>query len=575
MFKKTAFLIIALTMMFSTVLNMPFQVSFSNLSSAENLTSQETQVVALVNGTNAYKYDLELERIALNHSISNYAFRSGGSAGATVTAMWIKEQFESFGLETQLESFQFANWNMPSQPMLTIDEDGDVNTVNDEVSVESFQSEHYSWPTKEGGVFADLAILPIPSSANYGRIGATPIDTTLWNTVDTHSKIVLIGREIRLNSVWQSTFINKLNKEPPAAVIFTWWNSWMRFVPPFFSSVGGRPTSDWGPYFWNLEIPVGWVNYEDGLWIRNREADMNVSAKVTIPSVIDSGLHYNVVGRLQGKANSSRFVIVSGHYDTVMTSGFVDNGAGTSGVLELARVFADAVRRGVYNPEYSVLFVAFASEELGLVGATHFVMQHKAEMKDIAAVINLDSIGSDNLSVARTDPGGEFDLDELILKAASDLGISATKTEMGSSDQEVFRDPAGGENIYSYWWPGLNADIGDAVPIVSSTMLVSYPLFYSDKWNRGRPGWIHTSYDNSTSTDTLSWLESNRLEQHIKVAALSILRVLPSSQGATNPSLFPWWTLGFAVVVVVAVVTVVYFVKVRKPPAKNMAQQTD
>ena len=43
-----------------------------NWAAAENLnlTSVETQVMNSINGTNAYQYDLELENIGLNHSLS-------------------------------------------------------------------------------------------------------------------------------------------------------------------------------------------------------------------------------------------------------------------------------------------------------------------------------------------------------------------------------------------------------------------------------------------------------------------------------------------------------------------------
>jgi len=572
MHKKIVFLALALTILFPTVLNAQLKAPSSYASSNDSLTSQESQVIALVNGTSAYNYDLEMEKTALNHSISNYAFRSAGSAGATETAMWIKEQFEGFGLETRLESFEFTNWNLPNQPTLAIDEDGDSGTTHDQTLINSFQSEHYSWPTPEGGVFADLVVLSLPTAANFSEIGKNTIDTGLWDTINTTGKIVLIGREVRWSHTWEEIYHAKLSAQPPEAVIYTWWYPWMSFSPPLFSSTGGRPPSSRGPYYWNLHIPVGWVNYEDGLWIRDRETDVNVSAKVKIHSVIDSGPHYNVVGKLQGHTNRDRFVIVSGHYDTVMTAGFVDNGAGTAGVIELARVFADATKKGLYAPDYTILFIAFAGEELGLVGSSNYVRQHRAEMRDIVAVINLDCIGSDSLSVAPTDSSGGLDLDELILKAANDLNITATPTEPGGSDQEVFRNPEAADTTYSRWWPGLTPGISDATPVKSSTMLASYPLLYSDKWSRGNPGWIHTSYDNSTSTQTLNWLEPDDLEEHIRVAALSILRVLPSSQEVTKPFSFPWWTLGVAVAAIIVTVTVVYFVKMRKQPVKNVAQ---
>jgi parallel beta-helix repeat protein len=302
----------------------------------------------------------------------------------------------------------------------------------------------------------------------------------------------------------------------------------MSFTPNFFSSIGGRPGSYFGPYYWELEIPVGFVNYEDGLWIRNRENSINVSSRVSIRSVIGTGTHYNVVGKISGYKNPEKIIIISAHYDTVMSGGFCDNGAGTAGIIELAKVFTDAINRGFYKPKYTLLFVAFAGEELGLVGSINYVKQHKSEMANIADVIHLDCIGSDELYVTKTDPANGFDLDEVILDAAQRLGINATLEEPGGSDQESFRSPSWANDIY-YWYWGLEAGIVDATPVNSSAMLIAYPLLYSDKWNMGTPGWIHTSYDNSTSTATLNWVETEDLENHIKVAALTVMRISPNA----------------------------------------------
>jgi len=465
----------------------------------------ESQIVGSVNGTNVYNYDLELEKIAFNHTVSKYSFRAAGSSGANATADWILEQFESFGLEAYKESFQFTNWDVLSKPTLIIDDDGNSSTTNDQVTISSFQSEHYSWPTPPGGVFADLVILPLPPAADLSEIGMNPINQTQWNAIDITDKILLIGREVRWAYLWQETYKNKLSAQTPAAVVYTWWYEWMSFVPDFFSSAGGRPASAWGPYYWDLEIPVGFVNYYEGLWIRNRENSLDVSAKVKIEAIIDSGPHYNVIGKLTGYKYPNKFVIVSAHYDTIMSSGFCDNGAGTAGVIELARIFAEANQSGLLHPKYTILFIAFASEEIGLVGSINYVIQHKTEMSNIVAVINLDCIGSDDLYVTETNPGIDFDLDQLIVKSSQDLGVNVQLGAPGGSDHEVFRDPGWGDYQYWWWW-NLTAGIGDATPVESSAMLCSYPLFYYNKWDMESPGWIHTSYDNSTSTTTLNWV---------------------------------------------------------------------
>jgi len=519
MHKKTVPLVLACL----SLLPLLFSGQFISSASGQSwrLTSKESEIITRINGTNAYNYDLELQKIALKWP----AFRSAGSAGANETAEWIKEKFESFGLQASLEPFEFTTWDLLSKPSLVIDDDGNFTTY-DQVVISSFQCEHYSWPTPEGGVFSDLVVLPLPQAGGRENFGTWKFyNASAWNAVDTTGKILLIGREIRWSDSLYRVYRHKLRAEPPAAVIYTWWYDWMNFTPPMFSSIGGRPGGIWGPFYWDLKIPVGWVGYEDGLYIRNREESMNVSAHVTIPSVIGYGPNYNVVGKLEGSVNPEKIIIISGHYDTVMTPGFCDNGAGTAGVIELARVFAEAAREGLYRPEQTLLFIAFTGEELGFVGAINYIKQHEAEMKNITAVINLDCIGNNVLAVTDTFPDGGLDLEAIMLRAAEDLGIKAQTEEPGGSDQEAFRNPMMANSLYNLYWK-VDAGITNATRVKSSILIESWPLFYSDKWTTGTPGWIHTEYDNSTSTTTLNWVKKDDLQKHIQVAALSVMRVL-------------------------------------------------
>lgn len=64
----------------------------------------------------------------------------------------------------------------------------------------------------------------------------------------------------------------------------------------------------------------------------------------------------NVLGLLEGSDLKDEIVVVSGHYDHdgIMPDGTIfpgadDNGSGTTGVLELARVFAEAKKRRIYT----------------------------------------------------------------------------------------------------------------------------------------------------------------------------------------------------------------------------------
>jgi hypothetical protein len=89
----------------------PFSSRYAESVTAATVASQ---IVGKANGTNAYNYDLETERIANNHSFSNYAFRSSGSKGANATPDWIADQSQNFGLDTYEKAFHLTNWDVLS-----------------------------------------------------------------------------------------------------------------------------------------------------------------------------------------------------------------------------------------------------------------------------------------------------------------------------------------------------------------------------------------------------------------------------------------------------------------------------
>jgi hypothetical protein len=69
--------------------------------------------------------------------------------------------------------------------------------------------------------------------------------------------------------------------------------------------------------------------------------------------------------------------------------GACDDGSGTAAVLELARVMSQ------YEFDKTIVFVAFAGEEQGLVGSTLLAARAKKENQVIEAVLNNDIIGTD------------------------------------------------------------------------------------------------------------------------------------------------------------------------------------
>lgn len=77
--------------------------------------------------------------------------------------------------------------------------------------------------------------------------------------------------------------------------------------------------------------------------------------------------------------------------------GVTDDGSGTAAVLELARVMSS------YQLDKTIVFVAFAAEEVGLSGSQVYAAQAKKDGMQIEAVLNNDIIGSDVSGNGRSD----------------------------------------------------------------------------------------------------------------------------------------------------------------------------
>lgn len=111
----------------------------------------------------------------------------------------------------------------------------------------------------------------------------------------------------------------------------------------------------------------------------------------------------NVAGMVRGKKQPDSIMVICAHYDhlgrmgSVLFPGANDNASGTALLLDLARHYSQPQNQ----PDYSLLFIAFAAEEAGLVGSNYFVNHPLVPLKHISMVLNLDLMagGSDGIMV--------------------------------------------------------------------------------------------------------------------------------------------------------------------------------
>ena len=169
-----------------------------------------------------------------------------------------------------------------------------------------------------------------------------------------------------------------------------------------------------------------------GGWNRNSRNAQNITARdwlvaqfqalpgmvVTTPSFnipSPSTTSYNVVATLTGTTRPNDWYIVGGHFDSLPSSGASpgceDNGSGTAGVLEMARIFA------AHPPEATVIFMCYSGEEQGLYGSTSHAsgLVSSGDNAKVKAVLTMDMIGytgdSDLDCLLETSSLGQFMID--------------------------------------------------------------------------------------------------------------------------------------------------------------------
>lgn len=115
----------------------------------------------------------------------------------------------------------------------------------------------------------------------------------------------------------------------------------------------------------------------------------------TIQGITYSTWQYNVVATITGREPDS-ISVVGAHYDSYATGvnpfevapGANDNASGIAAVMEIARI----IKGSRFVPRYSISFVAFAAEELGLHGSRYQADKSAAEGDKIMMMINHDMI---------------------------------------------------------------------------------------------------------------------------------------------------------------------------------------
>ncbi|WP_242916086.1 M28 family peptidase [Pontibacter liquoris] len=170
----------------------------------------------------------------------------------------------------------------------------------------------------------------------------------------------------------------------------------------------------------------------------------------------------NVLGFVKGSIHPDSFLVFSAHYDHlggqgkgVYFPGANDNASGTAMLLELAAYYSQPA----HQPRYSLVFMAFAAEEAGLLGSSYYVQHPLFPLSRIRFLVNLDLLGtgSDGLMVVN---GKVHEPEYTLLQAINDrhqyLPQIRARGKAGNSDHFPFSE-AGVPAFFFYTLGGTAA----------------------------------------------------------------------------------------------------------------------
>lgn len=153
---------------------------------------------------------------------------------------------------------------------------------------------------------------------------------------------------------------------------------------------------------------------------------------------------YNLLAYIEGSEYPEEVIVISAHSDHIgvrddgeIFNGADDDGSGTVGLMELARVFKKAAEDG-NMPKRSILFLHVTGEEIGLFGSRYYTENPIYSLDQTICNLNIDMIG-------RVDPDKEDNPEYIYL-----IGSDKISTELHDISEEANKKYTNLELDYTY-----------------------------------------------------------------------------------------------------------------------------
>jgi len=343
--------------------------------------------------------------------------RGTGQPGGDKAAAWIADRFAKLGLKplgvnnSYLQPIKFRETQFVPQPAFTIGSQslkfgsdffvmppysGDEN-VNTKIY---FIGYGVSFPALKRN---DLAGLDVRGKVVVLRDGPPPeIGKEQWKKASAQvavlrgliargvAGIVIVGQDTEtLTFAEMADYLTRRQIEPDGD------SEMPDFLPPFISVNEAGAEKLFTASGITLADAFAKSKGEDFTPI-----DLKETATITVKLKKAKGVGNNVVGLLEGSDPKlkSEALVYSAHYDAYGLSadnriyhGAADNALGVAEMLAIAEVISKAQTK----PRRSIIFIAVTGEEYGGYGTDYWVKNPTWKIKQVAADLNLDGMGTE------------------------------------------------------------------------------------------------------------------------------------------------------------------------------------
>lgn len=218
------------------------------------------------------------------------------------------------------------------------------------------------------------------------------------------------------------------------------------------------------------EIPAIAIGRIDGELLKKEiSSNKNLEITLKVDSICTPSQSQNIIATLKAKneTKDTKTLVIGAHYDGVDTPAANDNASGIATVLEMAKLLSKE------SVNCNVKFIAFGSEETGLVGSSYYVQNlNTTEAINMVGMINLDMVGvGSQLFIHTLFKDSKTAPAELAEACAKDFNYSYTRNEFDRSDHVPFAENGIGEVFFEYGpYTGYHTD-KDNISIIQKDAL--------------------------------------------------------------------------------------------------------